>query len=163
MPGIASSAPRPANSNSTYRSSSSKHSSQPISGPAGPSSRRTSSSRGLVSSVIYFLQLELLPKLSSRVVERLVEGAARGAEPLGENVDRDPVHGQGNEHLTLVRRELCLDHPGDLPKELAALRLRVRRGGGIGKARPFRRLERDLAALPCQPPDLHGRLEQREL
>src|SRR5215204_6742409 len=163
MPGISWSAPRPASSSSTYRSRCSKHSSQPISWPAGPSMRLTRSSRALVSSLMCFLQLELLPELSPRVMERLVEGSARGVEPLGQNVDWHLVKGQGNQHLALMRRQLGLDRARDLAQQLATLRLGVRRGARIREPRPVLGLERDLAPLPREAPDLHRRLQQAEL
>ena len=107
-PGISASASRPARSSSTKRSSSSKHSSHPTSGAAGPRSRpyhlidlgtlgHRSPSR------------EVLSQLATRVVQRLVEGAAGGRQAIGEDVDRNAVQRERDEHATLVRRQ----HVGD--------------------------------------------------
>src|SRR4051794_6447589 len=92
IPGTRASASSPASSSSTYSSSRSKHSSQLTSGPSGPSS----------SSIIVCH----LPELAAGVMQRLVQRAARRAEPLGEHVDRDAVERERDEHLALVRREL---------------------------------------------------------
>ena len=54
-------------------------------------------------------------ELAASVVEGLVERAAGRVEALGEHVDRDPVEGQGDEDLALVRGELVLDCLGEVP------------------------------------------------
>ena len=50
---------------------------------------------------------------AARVVQRLVERAARGLKALGEDVDRHVVEGDGDEHLALVGREVLGDRLAD--------------------------------------------------
>ena len=45
---------------------------------------------------------EAAASLPARVVERLVERAARRVQPLGEDVDRHAVERDRHEHLALV-------------------------------------------------------------
>ena len=65
---------------------------------------------------------ELPPQLAAGVVQRLVERATRGAETLGENVDRHPVDGEGDEDAALVWREGELDGVLDRGQQLRLLR-----------------------------------------
>src|SRR5689334_12111914 len=48
---------------------------------------------------------ERSPQLAPSAVQARVEGAAGGAEPFGQYVDRDAVQGESREHLALSRRE----------------------------------------------------------
>ena len=52
---------------------------------------------------------QLPAQLAARVVECLVERAARGAKAVGEHVDRDVVESERYEHTTLMRRQRDLD------------------------------------------------------
>src|SRR5262249_29843968 len=100
---------------------------------------------------------QLLPS----VVQILVEGAARGLEALGEDVDRDLVDRDRHQHLAppgAQRFDLLADRAEELGVLGAALGRR-----GAGEQLPPLFLERDLASLPGPAPQLHGRLEQSEL
>jgi hypothetical protein len=44
-------------------------------------------------------------ELAAGVVQCLVQGPARAAEPVSEDVDRYAVEGERDEHVALVRRE----------------------------------------------------------
>src|SRR5947209_7714482 len=63
-----------------------------------------------------------------RVVQCLVQRSARGAETLGEYVDRHLVQGERDEDATLVRRQLLVDRPLDRREQLALLERGVRAG-----------------------------------
>ena len=54
-------------------------------------------------------------------MQGLVERAARGAEALGEHVDRHLVQRERDEHGALVRRELLAHRALQRPQELGAL------------------------------------------
>ena len=52
-------------------------------------------------------------KLAAGVVQGLVERAARGPEPLGEDVDRHAVERERDEDIALVRRQGPVDRLGE--------------------------------------------------
>jgi hypothetical protein len=70
---------------------------------------------------------ELLAQLAAGVVHRLVEGAARRAQPVRQDVDRHVVERERDEDLALVRRQRVLDAVAKGTQELAGLRLLRRR------------------------------------
>ena len=102
-------------------------------------------------------------ELAPRVVQGLVEGAARRAEPLGEHVDRHAVQRERDEHLPLMRGQHLVDGHPNGAKNLSLLRVLVRRVLLARETRPAFGLQGDLAALPGAPAQLHGGFEQREL
>ena len=116
----------------TYWSSSAKHSSQPTSRSFGPSSRPRACVRARGRPVIS-LPLQSVSTerpLSSRwrrsfprASWSVLYKAPRGAEAVGEDVDRHAVQREGDEYLPLVRRQDLADRP-------------LRR---VGRARPARR------------------------
>src|SRR4051794_31306830 len=97
------------------------------------------------------------------VVEGLVQGAAGRPQPLGHHVDRHLVERQRDEHLALMWGELGVDRPRDSLEQLAAFGRFLRRRRRAREPRPLLGLLRYLSPLPRKPPDLHRRLEQREL
>ena len=106
---------------------------------------------------------ELSAQLAPRVVQRLVQSAARGAEALGENVDRHAVDGKRNQHPALVGRQgLVRSRPGS-PQQLGLLRLLVGPQADAREEIPSLLLDRHLASLPGAPAQLHGCFEQCEL
>ena len=148
----------------------SKHSSQPISGSAGPRSRPSAclrSGRSITAPPAVVERqaavVQMPAQLAARVVQGLVERAARRAEPLGEDVDRHAVQRQRDEHAPLVRRQHLGDRLLHRREELALLGLLVGLEAGAREQAPVLRLERHLAALPGAPAELDRRLEQGEL
>ena len=145
--------------------------SQLTSGPAGPSSRPSACLRSGLS-ITCLLQPsverrarvgEPPPQLAARVVQRLVERAARRREPLGEHVDRDAVERERDEHAALMRRQALLDRLLQGLQELALLGRLVRSERAAREERPGLRLERHLPSLPGPAAQLDARLEQGEL
>src|SRR4029078_6480318 len=86
---------------------------------AAPSVRR------FARSYVAFLEKasrgQLRPELPSRVVQGLVERAARGVETLGEHVDRHIVQRERGEHGALVRSELLAHRALQRTQELGGL------------------------------------------
>src|SRR5215212_3833634 len=103
MPGSRASASAPATSRSTYWASSSRL----------VGSVLTSASQGRGRRDVEAGVGEGRAQLAARVVQCLVERAARRAESLGEHVDGDAVERQGGEDLALMRRERSADRAGD--------------------------------------------------
>jgi hypothetical protein len=61
------------------------------------------------------------PQLLAGVVERLVERAARGAKPFGEDVDRHVVERDCDEHGPLMSGEHLGDRVADGAQQLGRL------------------------------------------
>ena len=96
-------------------------------------------------------------------MQRLVERAAGRVQPLGEDVDRDAVQRDRDEHLALVGAERVADRVAQRTQQLALGELLVRRQRARGDRRPAAGLERQLARLPRPAAHVHRRLVEREL
>jgi hypothetical protein len=93
-------------------------------------------------------------QFSAGVVEGLVQDAAGGAEPIGEDVDGHAAQGQSDEYVALVRGERGGDAVADGTDQLGVLGLLVRAGCAVRQSGPRLGFEGDLAALPGPPRSL---------
>src|SRR3954447_21420640 len=91
------------------------------------------------------LCLEMRAELPPRIVESLVQSAARRAQPVGQDVDRDAVERDRDQHAALMRRELAADGVTDGANELALLRAVGHAQAAIDQSRLVRVVERHLA------------------
>src|SRR4051795_1594046 len=102
-------------------------------------------------------------QFAPRVVQGLVESAARRVEAIREDIDRNVVERQRDQHAALMRGQALLDPALQRRQQLALLSLFLRALPGARECAPVLRLQRQLLALPGALPELHPGLEQREL
>ncbi len=151
IPGTAASASTPASRRSTYRSSSrSTRRSRPRAPPGRAVAGRGRPRRSWLAPFVFARETPLLqvgPEARTRVMQGLVEGAPRRAQPLGQHVDRDVV--EDDETST---RRWCGVSASRTPSEIAASssRCSVPASGEAARRheRPALGLDRDLPPLP---------------
>ena len=98
----------------------------------------------------------MFAELSPCVVQSLVESAAVSVQPLGQDVDRDAVQGERDEHTSLVRRQHLCDRALQSLEQLALLglgvgleartRKRPQPSGSSGTSRPCQARFRSFTA-----------------
>ncbi len=93
---------------------------------------------------------QIRAQLAAGVVQRLVEGAARGVQALGEDVDRHAVQRERHEHRALVRRSASSAIASRSASEQLGRARRPGAGAGplLGTELPAVGLERHLTSLP---------------
>src|SRR4029079_6361236 len=84
-------------------------------------------------------------------------------EALGENVDRDAVQGQRDEHVSLVWSEDVVDQLLHSREQFSLFRFFVGLEDDARKQRPGLGFERYFASLPCPSSKLYGCFQEGEL